>query len=205
MNNKPRLLVVAGCNGSGKSTFSRSLVPQGIIPFDYDKCFMEIYRSKSDSELRDRMSHNEAFQTLEQSIANSIKNRVDFCYETNFNSTPIHWPQLFKENGFQIDLVYFCLDSISEAKKRVKIRFENGGHFVPDDQVEERFYLGYNYLNLHFEYFDSVILFDSSGYDAAPTHILSIINGSIDNFSKYPTFLDGLLPKITALVNDFII
>ena len=65
---KPQLLVFAGCNGSGKSTYSKSLSLNGVIPFDYDKHFLNIYNAKPDSELRERMAHNQAFEILEKSI-----------------------------------------------------------------------------------------------------------------------------------------
>jgi hypothetical protein len=68
------------------STFSGSLVPKPIVPFDYDNCFLNIYNSKPDSELRERMSHNKAFEILEQSIEKAISNKLGFSYETNFNS-----------------------------------------------------------------------------------------------------------------------
>lgn len=122
--NKPQLLVVAGCNGSGKSTYSKSLVPNDTIPFDYDKHFLDIYNAMFDSELRDLIAHNKAFKILEKSIENSFKNKLDFCYETNFNSTPMHWPEKFRSNGYEINMIYFCLNSIDEAKKRVQIRYE---------------------------------------------------------------------------------
>lgn len=137
---KPQLLVVAGCNGSGKSTYSKSLSPSDTLPFDYDKYFLDIYNAMSDSELRERMSHHQAFEMLEQSVESAIKNRLSFCYETNFNSTPMHWPEKFRSNGYEINMIYFCLNSVDEAKKRVQIRYENGGHYVPDNEVEERFY-----------------------------------------------------------------
>ena len=57
---KPQLLVIAGCNGSGKSTYSKSLSPNDTLPFDYDKHFLDIYNAKSDSELRERMAHHQA-------------------------------------------------------------------------------------------------------------------------------------------------
>jgi len=76
--NKPQLLVVAGCNGSGKSTYSKSLVPNDTIPFDYDKHFLDIYNAMFDSELRDLIAHNKAFKILEKSIENSFKNKLDF-------------------------------------------------------------------------------------------------------------------------------
>ncbi|MEB2782138.1 hypothetical protein U3A58_17230 [Algoriphagus sp. C2-6-M1] len=32
---QPQLLVIAGCNGAGKSSYSRILSPEGIVVFDY--------------------------------------------------------------------------------------------------------------------------------------------------------------------------
>ena len=201
---KPILLIVAGCNGSGKSTFSNILTVDSIIPFDYDRHFLEIYNSKFDFELRERMSHNQARQVLEDSVEKAISNNMSFCYETNFNSTPMYWADLFRKNNYQIDMMYFCLDSVSEAKKRVKIRYENGGHFVPDKEVEERFHLGYENLDKHFNKFDNIQLFDSSGHNVTPCHVLSISNGNIDVMSQYPKYIEELLPKLTKAVNEYL-
>ena len=63
--NKPNLLVIAGCNGSGKSTFSNILTENRLDSFDYDKHFLEIYNSLHDFELRDRMAHNKTRKLLE--------------------------------------------------------------------------------------------------------------------------------------------
>lgn len=197
---KPQLLVIAGCNGSGKSTYSKSLSPNDTLPFDYDKHFLDIYNTMFDSELRERIAHNKAFEVLELSIENAIKNKLDFCYETNFNSTPMHWPEMFRSNGYEINMIYFCLNSIDEAKKRVQIRYENGGHYVPDREVEERFYLGYKYLNEHFKDFDHIHLLDSSFYDSEPCHITSLQKGKLVSVNKYPEYLKELLPKITTLI-----
>jgi predicted ABC-type ATPase len=124
----PTLLVVAGCNGSGKSTFSRLLVNPDYLPFDYDLHFLKFYRSLLDSDFREEMANNMAFFELERQIAHAIAYKENFCYETNFNSTPLHWPQHFKQKGYKLHLIYLCLDSIEEAKQRVAIRVQNGGH-----------------------------------------------------------------------------
>jgi len=39
----PVLLVVAGCNGSGKSTFSKLLASPDFDPFDYDTWYLKFY------------------------------------------------------------------------------------------------------------------------------------------------------------------
>jgi predicted ABC-type ATPase len=87
---KPILLVIAGCNGSGKSSFSRILAEENFTPFDYDLHYLEHYHNLFDSDIRDTMAHNMAFSDLVNCIQNSIQTNTNFCYETNFNSTPMH-------------------------------------------------------------------------------------------------------------------
>ncbi|MCA1758239.1 MAG: hypothetical protein LC658_00580 [Bacteroidales bacterium] len=35
----PDLIIIAGCNGAGKSTFASSFLPEGLTSFDYDRVF----------------------------------------------------------------------------------------------------------------------------------------------------------------------
>ena len=132
---KPKLLVIAGCNGSGKSSFSKAFTSDVIIPYDYDKVFKEKYQSLISSDFKDVMTHNLTRKDLKEKIHTAINNKFDFCYETNFNSTPLYWPQIFKDAGYRLEIVFFSLDAIEKAKERVLIRYENGGHFVPDHEV----------------------------------------------------------------------
>lgn len=193
---KPTLLIIAGCNGSGKSTFSKLLSPSDFSPFDYDFQFLKFYKSLIDSDIKETMAHQMAFNELEIQIKKAIEEKSSFCYETNFNSTPLHWPELFKKNGYNLYLIFLCLDSIAEAKKRVAIRVENGGHFVPENEIEKRYQDGYNNLNSFFDYFDYVDLFDSSKYLTHPSHILSIESGKVVSRAHIPDYLNILIPDI---------
>jgi predicted ABC-type ATPase len=128
------------------------------------------------------MAHNIARQVLEESVEKAFN---DFTDEKNFNSTPLYWPEKFKKAGFRLRLVFFCLNSITEAKRRVQIRVENGGHFVPDDEIIERYNLGFENLNRYWSYFDEVYLFDTSSYKQEPKFFLSIINHKMINLMIY--------------------
>lgn len=92
----------------------------------------------NDSELRAVIAHNKTRVLLNKAVSKALTQKIDFCYETNFNSTPMYWPEKFLESGFELNLFYFCLDSIEKAKERVLIRVENGGHFVPNEEIERR-------------------------------------------------------------------
>lgn len=200
MISPPTLTVIAGWNRSGKSSFSNAITLNQSPSFDYDKIFLQEYDSLHDFELRDTMAHNLAKKSLEQAINSSIDNRTDFTYETNFNSTPLHWPEKFKNVGFRLRLIYFCLDTIDEAKKRVQIRVENGGHFVPDSEITERYRLGYENLNEYLAFFDEIYLFDTSAYKQKPRFILSIVNNELIERIGFPKFLTPLVPS-TQLLN----
>lgn len=197
---KPKLLIIAGCNGSGKSSFSKAFARKDLVPFDYDRIFKEKYESLIVSDFRDVMAHNLARLELETQIENAIKNKLDFCYETNFNTTPLYWAKLFKKSNFRIEIVFFCLDSIHKAKERVKIRFENGGHFVPDKEVEERYKLGYQNLNKNYIFFDSINLFETSLYNSTPKHFLTIEKNKLILLDYFPKYLGKLIPNIKKII-----
>lgn len=193
---KPILLVIAGCNGSGKSSFSKMLAPSGLIPFDYDLYYLNFYKSLSDSDLREEMAHNMAFDELKHQIKLAVSERSNFCYETNFNSSPLYWPKIFKDSGYELRLLYLCLNSVLEANKRVTIRVQNGGHFVSEQEVQKRYFEGYSHLNNYFDYFDSVDLFDTSTYRKEPHYLNSIENSILQKPQSLPDYLEKLVPDI---------
>jgi predicted ABC-type ATPase len=92
------------------------------------------------------------------------------------------------------------LDSVEEAKKRVAIRVENGGHFVPESEITKRYHDGFSNLDSFYDYFEYVDLFDSSHYLSQPSHILSIESGTINNITAIPNYLNNLIPKIISKV-----
>ncbi len=190
---KPILLVIAGCNGSGKSTFSNYLGAGQFDPFDYDFHFLKNYSKLLDFDIKDKMAHNITRLELELQVQNAISNKSNFCYETNFNSTPLYWPQLFKDNGYEIRMAFLCLNSIEEAKKRVAIRVQNGGHFVAENEIEKRYFEGFANLKANYKFFDSIDLFDTSTYGEPPKFVLFIEKGEVHSIENIPEYLYELI------------
>ncbi|MGY6650113.1 zeta toxin family protein [Wenyingzhuangia sp. IMCC45574] len=197
--NRPKLTIIAGCNGSGKSSFSKSFTKNDVTPYDYDKVYKQKYQSLIETEFRDQMAHNLARKDLESTIQNHLENKLDFCYETNFNSTPLFWPEKFKANNYQIEIVFFCLDSLEKAKERVRIRFENGGHFVPDKEVEKRYFLGFENLNMNWDFFDIISLFETSRYNHTPEHLVTIAENLVFMENGFPNYLKTYLPRLKQI------
>jgi predicted ABC-type ATPase len=196
----PTLTVIAGCNGSGKSSFANAFTNGKVGSFDYDKIYLANYESLPDSELKEKMAHNLSRVTLEEAVKESIETNQDFTYETNFNSTPLYWPLKFKEAHYNLRMVFFCMDSIEEAKRRVQIRVENGGHFVPENEITTRYFLGYKNLNEHWSFFNDVYLFDTSAYKEEPHFLLAVVNGQLKEFVGFPQYLSKQFPNFQNVV-----
>lgn len=192
---------MAGCNGSGKSSFSKALVDRPIVPYDYDAHFLSIYKSLQPMDIQRQMALSRASEEMEQLFDQALSSRSDFCYETNFNYTPMHWPHLFRSAGFSIHLVYFVLDSISEAKRRVAIRVENGGHFVPEHEIQSRYYEGFENFDRYYAEFDSVDVYDCSFYKEAPKFCFSLSKSELVFFEYVPAFLNPMIPTIKGILN----
>jgi predicted ABC-type ATPase len=199
----PDLIVIAGCNGAGKSTFASSFLPEGLTSFDYDRLFLETYNSLPDSELREKIAKNETTQAFEHAVEKALLNKADFCYETNFDSHPIFWAQRFKANGYQINMIFFCLDNQEIARHRVQVRTEFKGHFVDDKTIDLKWKAGYKNVNLHFRFFDNILLVDNSKQNDIYSNILQIEKGEAELMTDHiPEYFKHRLPAIYGLLKN---
>lgn len=197
----PNLIIIAGCNGAGKSTFASSFLPEGLTSFDYDRLFIENYNSLPDSELREKFARDQTTKDFEFSIDKALSNKADFCYETNFDSNPLYWIHKFRENGYLINLIFFCLDNQEIARHRIQVRTEFKGHFVDNKTIDLKWKAGYKNVNLHFRYFDNILFVDNSKQNEIYTNLLQIENGEIVLMTeKIPDYFNHRLPVIYKLI-----
>lgn len=198
----PDLIVIAGCNGAGKSTFATSFLPEGLTSFDYDRLFLENYNSLPDSELREQFATNNTTKKFEESIDNAINHKRDFCYETNFDAHPLYWPEKFKTSGYTINLIFFCLDNQEIARHRIQVRTEFKGHFVDNKTIDVKWKAGYKNINLHFDFFDNILFVDNSTQNEIYTNLLQVEQGHpILMTEQLPNYFKHRLPNIHKLMN----
>jgi predicted ABC-type ATPase len=72
-----------------------------------------------------------------------LKARVDFAFETTLATRSyLRLVKTAKELGYKVTLLFIWLDSPETAIQRVAKRVAKGGHNIPQDVVERRYYRG---------------------------------------------------------------
>lgn len=198
----PDLIIIAGCNGAGKSTFAPSFIPEGLTSFDFDRIFWENYNSLPDSELREEFAKNQTTSEFEQAIDKALINNTAFCYETNFDSYPIYWAHKFKERGYKINLIFFCLENQEIARHRIQVRTEFKGHFIDNKTIDLKWKAGYKNLNQHFKFFHNILFVDNSVQNKVYTNILQIEQDEIYLMTdSIPEYFKHRLPDVYELIS----
>ncbi|MBI4726676.1 zeta toxin family protein [candidate division TA06 bacterium] len=88
----------------------------------------------------------------------------DFAFETTMASkTFVPLLRKCKNKGYSITLIYLWLASPELAIKRVALRMAGGGHNIPADVIQRRYFKGLrNFYKLYLPFGDSWKLYDNS-------------------------------------------
>jgi predicted ABC-type ATPase len=154
--------VIAGPNGSGKTTFARKFLP------DYAKCPNFINADLIAQGLAPFGPHRaevKAGRLVLQQIRSFSARGIDFAFETTLAGKS--YARLFKtlkRQGYAIHLFFLWIPDPALAIARIKDRVASGGHDVPGSAVRRRFTRGLaNFFALYRSLSDSWMLFDNSG------------------------------------------
>ena len=80
-------------------------------------------------------------------IKNYISQKISFNQETTLSGRSILKSiKIAKENGFYIVMNYIGVENPEIAKDRVKLRVSKGGHGIPEETIERRYYASLNHL-----------------------------------------------------------
>jgi len=67
-----------------------------------------------------------------------------------------------KELGFFVEMHYVGVDSVQIAKDRVRHRVENGGHGIPEEDIEKRYIETFQQLNSILQKCNLVAFYDNT-------------------------------------------
>jgi predicted ABC-type ATPase len=157
----PDLYIISGCNGAGKTTASYTVLPEilncnefvnadniaaGLSPFNPESVALE------------------AGRIMLQRIDDLLNRGVDFAFETTL-ATRSYVPLVKKaqQKGYTVTLLYFWLNSPQMAIDRVAVRVSKGGHNIPADVIERRYYRGIkNLIDLYIPICDNWLVINST-------------------------------------------
>jgi predicted ABC-type ATPase len=132
----PTIFVIGGCNGAGKTTFARRLLPgEGVHLFlNAD----EIARGLS--PLKPELAAFRAGRLLLEEARRLVAEKKSFGLESTLSGKTYERLLLAaKEAGFVISLHFLIVPSADVSIRRVAQRVVKGGHHVPDDDIRRRF------------------------------------------------------------------
>lgn len=143
-SHKPILYIIAGPNGAGKTTASFNVLPsllncrefvnadeiaRGLSPFDVESVAIQ------------------AGKLMLERIELLLKQGQTFAIETTLaTSTYTNLVARAQKLGYEVHLLFFWLSSPEVAYERVVRRVEEGGHNIPKEDIERRYWRGLRYL-----------------------------------------------------------
>lgn len=134
------LYVFAGPNGSGKSTLIANLALWNNFDIKYINA--DIIATQKFVHINDEKQRNydSMFYTMDL-VQQYISQGKSFCYETVLSHpSKLDIVQQAKQNGYTIISVFVCTSSPEINIKRVQKRAAQGGHDVPPEKIEQRYY-----------------------------------------------------------------
>jgi predicted ABC-type ATPase len=191
----PKLFIISGCNGAGKTTASFNILPQildckqflnadeiarGLSPFDPESVSIE------------------AGRILLNRFDELVKIGETFAVETTL-ATLIYKDKILKVQslGYEVTLLYFWLTDVNMAYDRVNSRVMEGGHNIPKEVIKRRYFKGIkNLFNIYLPLCERALIIDNS--DSNPELIFTQSKGSeleIINENLYTNLLGYLLCK----------
>lgn len=136
----PKLFIIAGCNGAGKTTASFTVLPEVFGCRNFVNAD-EIAHGLS--PLDSRNVAIDAGRIMLRRIKKLLDSRQTFAIETTL-ATRSYRALVRKAHalGYVVELIYVWLCSVGLACERVARRVAEGGHDIPDHIVARRYRQG---------------------------------------------------------------
>lgn len=116
-----------------------------------------------------------------------LVSKVNFAFETTLATKSYNHKIIKAKNlGYKVILIFFWLEDVDLAIKRVNIRVSEGGHNIPKEVIVRRYYAGLkNLFDIYLPIVDEAMIFDNTNPN--PELLFTKLNGNINiiNQDKY--------------------
>ena len=180
---RPTLCIVAGPNGSGKTTTTIQLLEsewsEDSLYINPDNIAQETFGDWNSPEAVLKAAHLATEKRYE-----CLEKKMDFVFETVFSSDEkLEFVRKAKATGFFIRLFVVCTNNPSINAKRIAQRVMEGGHEVPISKIISRYYKSIANAAQAIELVDRAYIYDNSVEDELPQLIYRTVDGKV--FKQY--------------------
>jgi predicted ABC-type ATPase len=157
----PDIFIIAGCNGAGKTTAAYNLLPD---------VFKTVEFVNADEIARGLSPFNPtgvAFQAgriMLERLEQLVEENQSFSFETTLSGlTYFEFLKKAKRKGYGITFFFVYLSNAELAQERVALRVSKGGHDIPKDVIERRYYKGLMNFSKYAAEANEWFVYDNSG------------------------------------------
>lgn len=191
----PVLCVVAGPNGSGKTSTTEKLL---VNEWAADSVYInpDNIAQKQFGDWNSREAVLKAAEEATRMRYKCLEERKSFVFETVFSTEEkLDFLMKAKDAGFFIRFFYVCTENPEINVLRIAQRYLNGGHEVPISKVISRYYKSLALAARAVSFVDRAYIYDNSRTDELPRLLYRTVDGKV-----YKRYVDDIALWALSLV-----
>jgi len=159
---EPTLFVLAGVNGSGKSSIGGAAIQErGVEYYNPDTAARKLLNLHPN--MTQAIANGHAWTLGKEMLEKAIQRKQIYAFETTLGGNTITRLLIEAANaGIKVKIWYAGLESVELNLARVKTRVEQGGHDIPETDIRKRWDNSRRNLIKLLPHLDSLRLYDNS-------------------------------------------
>jgi predicted ABC-type ATPase len=186
VSKKPELVVIAGPNGSGKTSITEQLLLHTWTE-NCEYISPDLIAQNDFGDWNSPEASLKAARKAEFMRETCLSDRRSHAFETVFSAPDkVEYLRRAKAADFFIRLFFICTDRPEINVARVATRMREGGHTVPTDKIISRYAKSIAQCAAVVTLADRAYIYDNSVEDVAPALLFRTENGTLKKVYRQP-------------------